>query len=430
MPKDLVGELIWYRTSGRIHLGVYTSNEVRLALQRDGLRLPAYVGSLRSGWVNNPKNLSVVYRHPIHLTLGVDRVVAGPVFAILAGGQGSDFIGCRPDFRDLIQTSRRNREFIYVLPAGNVTDKSVWRGYVRIAKGKWISLPCPYPESVYNRIPFRNVEAADYVIRAKNQLKDLKIPMFNPGYFSKSVIYNALREANLGQYLPSSTARFQKDSLLQMVHRFQSVYLKPSGGSVGNGIMKLEHSREGYILAVQKKGFCETMSFRNFQGVWNAIRTHRLPGVYVLQEGINLLKWNARPCDFRVLLHKRGNSWFVVGKGVRVAGPNTITTHVPNGGYIMDARTVLTSQFSEGAPRVDAKIDEVTIACAEAIDQLYGHELGEMSMDIGVDESSNIWFFEANAKPMKFDEKEIRQKSLESVLLRLAELRCTRHPES
>jgi len=38
-----------------------------------------------------------------------------------------------------------------------------------------------------------------------------------------------------------------------------------------------------------------------------------------------------------------------------------------------------------------------------------------MSMDLGVDKQGNIWFFEANSKPMKFDEPHIRQKSLERI---------------
>lgn len=33
-------------------------------------------------------------------------------------------------------------------------------------------------------------------------------------------------------------------------------------------------------------------------------------------------------------------------------------------------------------------------------------------MDLGIDKNGDIWFFEANAKPMEFDEPNIRQTSL------------------
>jgi hypothetical protein len=38
-----------------------------------------------------------------------------------------------------------------------------------------------------------------------------------------------------------------------------------------------------------------------------------------------------------------------------------------------------------------------------------------MSMDLGVDQEGGIWFFEANAKPMKFDEPDIRKRSLDRI---------------
>lgn len=41
--------------------------------------------------------------------------------------------------------------------------------------------------------------------------------------------------------------------------------------------------------------------------------------------------------------------------------------------------------------------------------------LGEMSMDLGVDEEGGLWFFEANSRPMKFDEPAIRKLSLERI---------------
>lgn len=41
--------------------------------------------------------------------------------------------------------------------------------------------------------------------------------------------------------------------------------------------------------------------------------------------------------------------------------------------------------------------------------------LGEMSMDLGVDENGGLWFFEANSRPMKFDEPAIRKLSLERI---------------
>jgi hypothetical protein len=112
----------------------------------------------------------------------------------------------------------------------------------------------------------------------------------------------------------------------------------------------------------------------------------------------------------------------LVGRGVRVSGPNTITTHVPSGGSIANASRVLEASFGINADAVDNELTNMTVTCAKAIDSHYNHELGEMSMDIGIDEFGRPWFFEANAKPMKFDEPEIRARSLAGVLNYMQEL--------
>jgi hypothetical protein len=52
---------------------------------------------------------------------------------------------------------------------------------------------------------------------------------------------------------------------------------------------------------------------------------------------------------------------------------------------------------------------------AKKLEQHY-HHLGEMSIDVGLDRNGRPWIFEANAKPMKFDEPEIRKKQLGQVI--------------
>ena len=46
-----------------------------------------------------------------------------------------------------------------------------------------------------------------------------------------------------------------------------------------------------------------------------------------------LIRYQQRPCDFRILIQKDHQGiWQVTGIGVRVAGKNAISTHVPMGG--------------------------------------------------------------------------------------------------
>ncbi|OFW80173.1 MAG: hypothetical protein A2201_03655 [Alicyclobacillus sp. RIFOXYA1_FULL_53_8] len=421
MATPLAGELVWYRESGRIEMCVDAPPKVRKVLQNSDANVR--VANLKLPWFLHRRDRSVVYRYPIRLNIEGNQVVAGPVYAILAGSGTESFLGSRLNFRDLIQVAKEQGKFVYVVPPENVSVHGAWRGYVRLGYQRWMELPCPSPEAMYNRIPNRYLENQPMVALAKRRLDDAGIPLFNSDYFNKAVIYDVIRAADLGRYLPETSNSFTAPQLISMLRRNRAVYLKPTGGSIGHGMILIRHQPAQYAVTVLKNSTGKTFAVQSPQDVWRLIRQQRVPGRYVIQAAKSLLEWNGRPCDFRVLLQKYRGRWKLIGKGVRVAGPNSITTHVPNGGSIANADAVLQSAFGDRAGEMSRELQKMTVQCAQAIDNHYGGALGEMSMDIGLDSSERLWFFEANSKPMKFDEPDIRRKSLLGVLARLDELR-------
>lgn len=67
---------------------------------------------------------------------------------------------------------------------------------------------------------------------------------------------------------------------------------------------------------------------------------------YIIQQGIHLSTYQGRPYDIRVLVQKNGKGqWHMTGMGIRVAGEQSITTHVPQGGYIQSVDTVFHETF-------------------------------------------------------------------------------------
>jgi hypothetical protein len=416
------GELVWIKRGSWVELVVLAP---RLKEAAADAAEEIAVSNLRVPLVQSVRGRDVLFRHPVRLSSANGTMwTAGPVYAILAGSGNGTFVGNRSDFRDLTRTARSRRRFVYVLSASDVTDEAQWNGYVRVGPRRWICLPCPRPEAIYNRIPTRHLERQEDALRAKSVIQILNIPMFNPEYFDKAVIYHVVRAARLQEYLPETSESLSRAELWRMLRSSHSVYLKPSGGSIGHGVIRVEKNHSSYTLKVLKKSRCFTFHAADGPELWQLLRHHRLPGKYVVQSAVRLVEWQGRPCDVRVLLQKSGGQWGIVGKGVRVAGENTITTHVPNGGFILDVGQMLQTSFGPDHQRVEEAIDAMVIRCAEAIDRHYQGRLGEMSMDVGVDEDGRPWFFEANAKPMKFDEPDIRARSLRGVLRFLDELRA------
>lgn len=108
----------------------------------------------------------------------------------------------------------------------------------------------------------------------------------------------------------------------------------------------------------------------------------------------------------------------MVGHRSRREGRRLQEHHDPcaRGGSIEDPEKLLSHAF--GAEKARQLISRARSACvqlARQIESASGHSHGEMSMDLGVDAAGGLWFFEANSKPMKFDEPHIRKKSLERI---------------
>ncbi|WP_054971429.1 YheC/YheD family protein [Alicyclobacillus ferrooxydans] len=422
MSETLDAEVVWVRAGGRIRAVLYTTPRIKSNLGK-GVQTVRF-SNLRLPWLTTLPKGRMVYRHPTEITFERGEAVIGPVFAILAGTR--HFTDSRADFRDVLETGRSQGAFIYVLPTECVRDGDVWSGYVRTGYQKWVPIPCPRPEAVYNRIPNRVLEVNRHAKHAKMTLRKYHTPMFNPGYFNKAETYDELRRAGLAGYLPQTLDEMTWKGFSSMLQQNGGVYLKPASSSVGHGIMRVDRTARGWRLRVLKHLKCSEYDAPSIAKAWELTKQHRIRGKYVIQQAIPLVEWEGKPCDVRVLLQKHGLNWQVVGKGVRVAGKNSITTHVPAGGSIVDIDHLLQRAFPDSATQVDARIEELALNCAAAIDRDFHGELGEMSMDVGVDKEGRVWLFEANSKPMKFDEPHIRERSLAGVILRLKELRRRR----
>ena len=136
---------------------------------------------------------------------------------------------------------------------------------------------------------------------------------------------------------------------------------------------------------------------------------------YLVQQGLDLVTYNGRPLDFRVMVQKRGDGkWRVTGIGTRVAGPNQITTHVPRGGTKLSFRKGIECAVGDNqksARVLTRQIRRLCCATARQVEKSLDLHLAEASFDIGVDTAGRIWLIEMNSKPFVFDEKRIQAKA-------------------
>ena len=359
-----------------------------------------------------------------HLHFGRGKPVIGPLIGILtASGRNGSFLGVRSNFIDIIQTGYRMGGIVFVFTPEQINwENGTIHAYLYHSRHKqWLRAVVPMPNVVYNRIPLRRLENQDDMRECIHKLQKTKgVTLFNPHFFNKEDLIRLLqRSPHLSPYLPLTTALQNRHDLRQMLRKKKQVFLKPTEGKAGSGIMRVESrpQHNDYHLIVQTGKAPRKLRTKSFEQVWRWFRKYRSSPSYIIQEAVSLTQIDRCPFDFRALVQKdRSGEWQLTGLGIRVAGENRITTHVPRGGRIANPREVLGYMLSEAeTDKVQNQVEQLALAIAHELEQHYGH-LGEMSMDIGLDTTGKLWFFEANAKPMKFDEPLIRRRSLENLI--------------
>ncbi|MEB3100551.1 YheC/YheD family endospore coat-associated protein [Ferviditalea candida] len=347
-----------------------------------------------------------------------------PVVAILAtDDEAKAFRGVRKNFIDLIKAGKKMDLLVYVTTAKNLKlQEKKTIGYLYDAKKKhWNRRWVPFPHVVYNRIPTRKDEMRPEVQHFIEEcLQHPDVHIFNPSFFNKwrLIEWLSLSPATKG-YIPFTEKFGDQTDLESLLTHYRRLYLKPERGKAGKGIMRISQKKgktKKYVLSIQEKKSSSNFSFATVADLKSKIREYIGEQPYIIQQGIDLVHNHRRPFDLRVLVQKNlKGSWVITGIGARVAGEASITTHVPRGGSIDDPQKLLVSTFGNGAAakKILLRVKTAVLAIAQQIERGAGHPLGEMSMDLGLDGVGNIWFFEANSKPMKFDEPHIRKKSLE-----------------
>ena len=346
-----------------------------------------------------------------------------PVVAVLTSSDPfRKFTGNRANFQDILKTGKQMGHTVYIVTTKDLklTSEQILGYTYNLEQKRWHTQWFPLPDIVYNRIPSREDEL-DIVIRKKIDecMKHPNIHIFNPFYFNKWKLFSWLKSSNQTEgFVPETKRLNSRKGLILMLIRYPDLYLKPESGKAGKGIMKLSCNPDDpkpYKLIIPLTDRNIVYKTSKLPLLWKRVYKETRGTPYIVQQGITLNKFEGKSFDLRALIQKTGRgNWSVTGIGARLAGKRRITTHVPQGGSVEDPQQMLLPAFGEERVAeilAQARADVITLA--RQIERASGHLLGEMSMDLGVDDQGKIWFFEANAKPMKFDEPQIRQKSLQ-----------------
>lgn len=277
-------------------------------------------------------------------------------------------------------------------------------GYIYIPdRNGWERITSPFPNLIYNRIPFRRSEEELKSSMFFACLKEKNIPFFNPSFIDKFELYHLFKNHPfLHTFLPATIPAKHKHKLSAFLSQYQSIYLKPSQSARGNGIFKLELDTAG---KVHVKGLNEKDEFVTFDYFWEEWESRLFEKNYLAQEEIKPILYEGKRFDFRILAHAEKNHYKVTGIGIRQSQKQDITTHIPSGGRLLPYEKLQNDEY-------DLFIETVVQHIGASLSETLGF-FGEFSIDMGISQSGQFYIYEVNSKPMSFDETDIEERKIE-----------------
>jgi hypothetical protein len=356
------------------------------------------------------------------------RMEVRPIIGILSIPRASNspfFGGQNESFAEIVTFAERMNCIAFVFCPDDIdwARNTIW-GYkynLNNTENEWERQLFPMPNIIYNRIPNRTLEKREEVSKTIDLLIQKYGPrFFNPCFLDKWQTHKMLfSNYQTRRFLPATQLIHESGVITNMLKRYKSVFVKPTANSLGHDMMKIERvSPDSYYfihqtLTNQRQGFAS--SFKELLKALLSI-TNGAATTYLVQQTIALAKCEGRPFDLRLLVQKnRQGHWQKTGMAARIAGRESITTHVFYGGKRYSALKAISSaakthKFSP--EKVNNQLNNLISLFPKTIERAVGQSFGELEMDLGIDQQGKVWFFEANSKPFRFDEKFLRAKSL------------------
>jgi glutathione synthase/RimK-type ligase-like ATP-grasp enzyme len=342
----------------------------------------------------------------------------GPVFGILANlkFQNGEIRGQQiPIFEHLLTLAADERMFAYVFGMQEMLSqtgfKSTLRGYVMQKKNgvvKWNMRDVPFPDVVYDQIVSRKFEKLPDVAAMKQELvKTLGNSYFNQGFFDKWQVHQWLTEHETTKdYLPATIKHQDPDQTAAFLEQHKQVYMKPIHGSLGMGIIKVLRLADGrYYYQIKGQRGIQTQGYtQSAKGLLKKLKKRLTKRSYIVQEALHLQTYLDRPFDIRILMQKGKNGKWIRTKAVcRIAQSGDITSNLSSGGEALPLLKILKEIYpgKEDVKKIQRKIRSLVNTIPPVMEQVSGMQLGEMGLDIGIDNSGNVWIIEVNSKPWK-----------------------------
>ncbi|WP_036605659.1 YheC/YheD family protein, partial [Paenibacillus assamensis] len=196
------------------------------------------------------------------------------------------------------------------------------------------------------------------------------------------------------------TMLYRASALDKLLRRHGMVYVKPDHGSQGRGVMRVQQNNtKGTSFSVQRGD--RIRSGLTWRKLVKELRPYTRSRVHVVQQGIDLLRYNGRLLDIRAVTQvDRKWNWHFTGMVARIAQPRKAVTNGSQGADITPVPYVFTrtGRSMDTYHQLDADIRHLCLKGAKVLSRKYPF-LQELGFDIALDQKLRPWILEVNTRP-------------------------------
>lgn len=360
---------------------------------------------------------SYMWRIPLYIK--TNEFLFGPLVGVLANPEWNSKSHTLKKTNQLVSLTKlcsvcQSQQAICVIfdtKGVNLTDRLV-RGYV-MDDGVWHKRTLPLPTVIYDQLVSRKLERSPALQgKRKALIAHYGDRFFNGGFFDKWEVYEWLsNEHQVKSHMPQTARHTTLAQAEDFVRSHATSFLKPLHGSLGLGIVRFVRHQSGSVTYEVKRraGSITAGQASSVRDAIQVFRTRLKNRPYIWQEGLNLVKYQGRPLDIRILMQRdESGAWKRTKMFARVAKVGDFTSNLTGGGDAMpvDEALVQCLPKSEQRNRATSQVRRLSRQIVDAIESGSGRTFGEMGIDLGVDVEGKIWIIEVNSKPHKTPETE------------------------
>ncbi len=283
-------------------------------------------------------------------------------------------------------------------------QKGIVTGYVLspIFASTWTRQTLDMPDVLYDNV-FVHLAVQGLVHPLRSHAKEHHIPLFNPSLPGKGAITHFVSQiSGTTMHVPQTKIVQNESTVVDMMDRYRTVYVKPTGGYGGRGVLRLTSVPRGIRVECDRfqgdkklSAVLSNVDFHQFYQRVIAKRTH------IVQEQIPLLQVDGANVDFRVVLGRdRQGEWQVVGIVPKVAAKHGVVTNLVAGGHRLSMNDLAHVWGLARTEEISDRLIRSAKVVSYALSKRY-KTFGLVGYDLGVDDSLNVWYIEMNPKPAR-----------------------------